>query len=165
MTLHTDGYRHRSRLWLKSLLIALPLAMLCGPAFAVKHTGGEFNTLYAGTGVKGYDVVAYFTDGKPQLGSEDYVVDYGGVTWRFVSQEHRDLFVAEPEKYVPQFGGFCTWGVGAADRLFDVDPVDGWTIYEGKLYMNFNADLNKTFRDDPAGLIAKAQKNWPALNQ
>lgn len=165
MTGNSGPFLYRIRRRLRSLLVALPLAFLCVPAFAVKQTGGEFNTLYAGIGVKGYDVVAYFTEGKPRIGSEEYVVDHGGVTWRFASREHRDLFAATPEKYVPQYGGFCTWGVGAANKLFDVDPVDGWTIYQGKLYMNFNADINKTFRNDPAGLVAEAQKNWPALNR
>lgn len=152
------------RAWIATLL-ALPLALLSLTSHAVTHTGGEFNTLYAGLGIKGYDPVAYFTEGKPVVGSENYVFDFGGVTWRFDSSEHRALFAANPEKYAPQFGGFCTWGVGAANRLFDVDPVNGWTIHQGKLYMNFNADLNQTFRKDTANLLAKARQNWPALNE
>lgn len=150
---------------LLSLLIAVPIALLSAESRAVTHTGGEYNTLYAGLGAKGYDVVAYFTDGKAVPGSPDHVFDYGGVSWRFASEDHRDLFAANPAKYAPQFGGFCSWGVGVANKLFDVDPVDGWTIYKGKLYMNFNADINATFRKDPEGILGKASVNWPALNR
>ena len=147
-----------------ALLASAVMALFSVSAHAVKQTGGEYNTLFAGIGAKGYDVVAYFTDGKPTVGSEDFVTEYGGVTWRFASQAHRDLFKADPAKYAPQYGGFCSWGVGEANRLFDVDPVNGWTIYDGKLFLNFNGDLNETFRKDPVAIIRKAERNWPALN-
>lgn len=151
---------------LKSLVIVAVTAGAIAPlpGYAVKQTGGEYNTMYAGLGAKGYDVVAYFTDGKPAQGSADHEYVYGGVTWRFASQPHRDMFAANPEKYAPQYGGFCSWGA-ANGKLFDVDPVNGWTIVDGKLYLNFNADLNKTFTSDAAKLIPKAEKNWPSLNR
>ena len=138
---------------------AMPLA-----GHAVKQTGGEYNTMHAGLGAKGYDVVSYFTDGKPVAGSDRFESVHGGVTWRFASKAHRDTFAANPEKYAPQYGGFCSWGA-ANGKLFDVDPVNGWTIVDGKLYLNFNADLNKTFTDDSAKFISKADKNWPNLNR
>lgn len=131
---------------------------------AVKNTGREYNTLYAGLGAKGYDAVSYFTDGKAVVGSEEHTFDFGGVSWRFASAEHRDLFARNPAKYAPQYGGFCAWGV-AQGKLFDVDPVSGWTVHDGKLYLNFNAALNDTFRGDPAGFIAKADANWPKLDR
>jgi len=134
------------------------------PVLAVKQTGGEFNTMFAGLGAKGYDVVAYFTDHKPVLGSADHEYVYGGVTWRFASEDHRNMFAADPEKYAPQYGGFCSWGT-ANGKLFDVDPVNGWTIVDGKLYLNFNADLNKTFTHESAKFIPKADKNWKSLNR
>ena len=131
---------------------------------AVKQTGGEYNTMYAGLGAKGYDVVNYFTAGKPAQGSDKHEAVYGGVTWRFVSKEHRDMFEANPEKYAPQYGGFCSWGA-ANGKLFDVDPMTGWTIVDGKLYLNFNADLNKTFTKEATKFIPKADKNWSSLNR
>lgn len=133
-------------------------------AFAVKQTGGEYNTLYAGLGAKGYDVVAYFTEKKPVQGSDKFTVSYGGVTWQFASAEHRDMFKADPAKYAPQYGGYCAWGV-AQGKLFDVDPVNGWTISNGKLYLNFNGDLNKTFARDVTGFVTKAESNWSGLNK
>jgi len=131
---------------------------------AVKQTGGEYNTLYAGLGAKGYDVVAYFADSKPVQGSAKHESVYGGVTWRFASDKHRALFEANPEKYAPQYGGFCSWGV-ANGKLFDVDPVNGWTIVNGKLYLNFNGDLNKTFAKDSAKYISSAETHWKTLNR
>lgn len=139
--------------------VATPLT-----SYAVKQTGGEYNTMYAGIGAKGYDVVAYFTQGKPVQGSDKYESVYGGVTWHFASKEHREMFEANPEKYAPQYGGFCSWGT-ANGKLFDVDPVNGWTIVDGKLYLNFNADANKGFIKDAAKLIPKADKNWQTLNR
>ena len=137
-------------------------AVLSAPAKAELKAGGAFNPLYAGLGAKGYDVVNYFTQGQPAPGKDTYTVDYGGVKWQFVSAEHRDRFKADPQKYVPQYGGFCTWGV-ANGKLFDVDPVNGWRIVEGKLYMNFNADIQKVFDKDPGGFIKRATGNWPNL--
>ena len=143
------------------------IALLAGVgsrADAVKNTGREYNTLYAGLGAKGYDVVSYFTDGRPTAGSPDFTHEYGGVKWQFVSKQHRDLFAANSKKYAPQYGGFCSWGVSQG-KLFDVDPVNGWTIRDGKLYLNFNADINSTFAKDAATFIAKADENWPKLDR
>ncbi len=150
--------------WRVLSVLAVMAAGIASPAFAVKYTGEEYNTLHAGLGAKGYDVVSYFTQGKPVQGVDQYKLLYGGVTWRFSSAKHRDLFAANPEKYAPQYGGFCSWGV-AQGKLFDVDPVNGWTLHNGKLYLNFNADLNKTFRSETDSLIRKAEKNWPELNR
>ena len=144
--------------------LAISSTMLALPAHAVKNTGGEFNTMYAGMGAKGYDVVAYFSDGHPVQGSDKFTHEFGGVKWQFASQQHLDMFKAAPEKYLPQYGGFCAWGVSVG-KLFDVDPVNGWTINDGKLYLNFNADINKTFAGDPKGFVAKANGNWSKLNK
>ncbi len=155
---------------LKNVVKVLALMVVAAGAvapltsYAVKQTGGEYNTLYAGLGAKGYDVVAYFTKGKPVLGSDKHESVYGGVTWRFANADHREMFEANPGKYAPQYGGFCSWGA-ANGKLFDVDPANGWTIVDGKLYLNFNADLNKTFTKEAAKLIPKAEKNWQSLNR
>jgi YHS domain-containing protein len=140
------------------------LAIAPTSSFAVKSTGGEYNTLYAGLGAKGYDVVSYFTDNKPVQGSDKFTAMHGGVTWQFASAEHRDMFKADPVKYAPQYGGFCTWGV-AQGKLFDVDPVNGWTLSGGKLYLNFNGELNTTFARDTVGFLSKAERNWGGLNK
>lgn len=146
-------------------VVAVTFAVAGAPlAHAVKATGAEYNTLYAGLGAKGYDVMAYFLDGRPEMGSDRYTVQYGGVTWQFANRAHRDAFAADPARYAPQYGGFCSWGVSQG-KLFDVDPVNGWKVVDGKLYLNFNADIEKVWEKDPSGYIAKAEKHWPVLNR
>jgi YHS domain-containing protein len=159
-----SSFRSKGRVLATTTAVFAALILSPTTAFAVKHTGAEYNTLYAGLGAKGYDVVSYFTDKKPTLGSDKFTVAYGGVTWQFANAEHRDLFKTDPAKYAPQYGGFCAWGV-AQGKLFDVDPVNGWTISKGKLYLNFNEDLNKTFARDTEGFLSKAERHWPALNK
>lgn len=135
-----------------------------GPALAIDRTGGTYNSLHAGLGAKGYDVVSYFTDGEPVKGKNEFEAVHGGVTWKFASAAHRDQFAANPEKFAPQFGGFCSWGV-AQGKLFDVDPERGWKVVDGKLYMNFNADIQKTWEEDIPGMVSRANANWPQLNR
>lgn len=149
---------------LSAFVLALGLAHIPTPAFAVKQTGDEYNTLFAGLGAKGYDVVSYFTVGKPVPGGERFTTEYGGVKWQFSSAENLAMFKSDPAKYAPQYGGFCAWGVSVG-KLFDVDPVNGWKIVDGKLYLNFNGDINTTFSKDPQGFITKANRNWPSLNK
>jgi YHS domain-containing protein len=150
---------------MKHLGLGLVLALASASALAQLHAGGEYNSTYANIGIKGYDPVAYFKVGRSVKGSDRHTVDYGGVTWHFSSAENRDAFKASPAKFAPQYGGFCSWGVAEKGRLFDVDPENGWTLHEGKLYLNFNADINKTFRERPASYIRAADRKWPELNR
>jgi YHS domain-containing protein len=152
------------RLLAATTAVLVILAFAPTASFAVKNTGGEYNTLHAGLGAKGYDVVSYFTDKRPVQGSDKFTASHGGVTWQFASAEHRDAFKADPAKYAPQYGGFCSWGV-AQGKLFDVDPINGWTVSNGKLYLNFNGEINTTFARDADGFVSKAEKNWSGLNK
>ena len=93
--------------------LLLVSALGAGPAAA----GGAVNTGYfGGVAIKGYDTVAYFTDGKAMKGSEEFAYDWLGTPWYFANAEHRDLFKADPAKYAPQYGGYCTGGMAAAMR-------------------------------------------------
>lgn len=149
---------------ISAVALALGLTGVATPAHAVKQTGGEYNTMYAGLGAKGYDVVSYFTVGMPVAGSERYTAEFGGVKWQFASAENRDAFKKDPARYAPQYGGFCSWGVSVG-KLFDVDPVNGWKIVDNKLYLNFNGDINATFSKDAEGYIRRANNNWASLNK
>jgi YHS domain-containing protein len=111
--------------------------------------------------VSGYDTVAFFTDSKAVNGSPFISAEYQGATYYFVSEEHKALFTASPEKYAPQCGGFCTYGV-ALGKLFPVD-INTWQVRSGKLYLNLNSDILKKFNADFEGNVAKADKNWPEL--
>jgi YHS domain-containing protein len=134
------------------------LALLSASAFA-----GDLVNVSAEskTAVSGYDTVAFFTDSKPVKGLPSITAEYQGATYLFASEEHKKLFLAGPEKYAPQCGGFCTYGVSVG-KLFPVE-IDTWQVRNGKLYLNKNADVLKKFNADFDGNVAKADKNWPDL--
>ena len=111
--------------------------------------------------VGGYDTVAFFTESKPVNGSPAITAEYQGATWFFASEDHKALFTAHPEKYAPQCGGHCAFGVSVG-ALFPVD-VTTWQVRNEKLYLNLNKDILKKFNADFDANVAKADKNWPAL--
>jgi YHS domain-containing protein len=111
--------------------------------------------------VSGYDPVAFFTDSKPVNGSPSITAEHRGATYFFANEEHKKLFTEDPDKYAPQYGGFCAFGVGL-DKLFPVD-INTWQVREGKLYLNLNSDILQKFNADFEGNVAKAEKNWPRL--
>ena len=113
------------------------------------------------TAVSGYDPVAFFTDSKPVHGSPSISTRYKGATYLFAAEEHKKLFTSTPEKYLPQYGGFCAYGVGRG-KLVEVD-INTWQVRDGKLYLNLSPDVLKKFNADIEGNLAKAEKNWPGL--
>jgi hypothetical protein len=118
-------------------------------------------TLLGGVAIKGYDPVAYFTDHKPVKGSKEFSFEWQGANWRFATAEHRDLFQADPEKHAPQFGGYCAWAVSQGYTA-DIDP-DAWKIVDGKLYLNYDKDIQAKWEKDLAANIEKGRANWPSL--
>ena len=115
-----------------------------------------------GVAIRGTDPVAYFTEGRPVAGEPDITAEWQGATWRFASAEHRDMFLAEPEKYAPQYGGFCAWAVAAKGKLYSTEP-DNWTIHEGRLFLNYNDDIEARFETDIPGFVAEADRRWPEI--
>jgi hypothetical protein len=111
--------------------------------------------------VGGYDTVAFFTDNKPVNGDPFITATYQGATYIFASKPHQELFEAAPEKYAPQCGGYCAFGVSVG-ALFPVD-INTWQIRDGKLYLNLNKAILKKFNADFDTNVAKAGKNWPDL--
>ena len=115
----------------------------------------------SGVAVRGYDTVAYFTVGKPTEGKEAFETEWKGAKWRFASQQHLDIFVATPEKYAPQYGGYCAYGV-AVGNLVKVE-ADLWDIIDDKLYLNYDEDLQEEWRQDIPGYIVKASEKFDRL--
>lgn len=132
-------------------------------ALALTVTAGELvNTAGAsGIAVGGYDTVAFFTDHKPVNGDPGISTKYQGATYIFSSKEHKGLFEAAPDKYVPEYGGFCAYGVSVG-ALFPID-IKTWQVRDGKLYLNLNQSILKKFNADFKGNVSKAEKNWPDL--
>lgn len=122
-----------------------------------------FNKDRRGLALRGYDPVAYFTDGKPVAGKAEFTQEWRGATWRFASAEHRDAFAKEPEKFAPRFGGFCAYAVSKG-YTYDADPLR-WRIVDGRLYVNYNAQAQREWEKDVPGNIAKGEANWPKLKE
>ena len=111
--------------------------------------------------IRGADPVAYFTEGNYVAGSADYIYEWGGAVWQFASAENRDLFASSPGQYAPQYGGFCAWAVSQGYTA-PVDPT-AWEIVDGKLYLNFDARIQRRWQQDIPGNIARADQNWPGV--
>jgi hypothetical protein len=110
--------------------------------------------------IRGYDTVAYFTDGKAIKGSSDFVYVWGDARWQFATAVHRDMFATDPDRFAPQYGGYCA-GSMAMGELSIANPTT-WTIVNGKLYMFAGTRLAGPFT---AGEIAAADANWRSRTQ
>ena len=120
-------------------------------------------TTFGNLALRGYNPVAYFAESRPVEGSKQFTHHYADVTWRFTNAANRDLFAQDPERHAPQFGGYCAWGISQA-KFFDGDPQI-WKIVGGKLYVNYNKEIEKTWEPDIPGFIEKADTNWPTLEK
>ena len=140
-----------------SVLVIMVVGLLasCGQKEAVM----VFQTKYGA--IDGYDPVAYFTDEMPLKGKAEYVHEWNGANWYFSSPENLESFKEYPEKFVPQFGGYCAYGTAEGHKA-PTSP-DAWTIVDGKLYLNYNTDVMKEWRSDQSNLIEKANENWPEV--
>jgi len=139
---------------------------LAGPAvLAPSEARADVDPVYTGflssAALGGYDAVAYFTDGAPIEGSSEFTAEYNGATWYFASAENRETFLANPEAYVPQYGGYCAWAVSQGYTAKG-DP-DHWSIVDGKLYLNYNADVQARWEKDIPGHISAGDQNWPEI--
>jgi YHS domain-containing protein len=121
----------------------------------------QINTGDSEVAIRGYDVVAYFTIGEAVEGAADYSHRWMEAEWRFSSQSHLDLFREDPEKYAPQYGGYCAWAVSRGYTA-PIDP-QAWKIVGEKLYLNYNAKIRKKWLKDRDELIEKANENWPDI--
>lgn len=147
---------------------ALVLGAAALLASASVFAAPPINTLKGGllggrsdTAILGYDTVAYFTDGKPTKGQDALAYEWMGAKWKFASQAHLDMFKASPEKYAPQYGGYCAYGV-SQDNLVSIE-ADKFKILDGKLYLNYDADVQTKWLKDPAGFIKLADTKFATL--
>ena len=142
----------------KRIFVSLGFAavLLAGQADPIDKDG-------KGVAVKGYDVVAYFTQSRPVKGSAAFAHSWMGATWWFASAQDRDQFAASPEKFAPQYGGYCAYGVSQGHAV-EIDP-EAWRIVEGKLYLNYSKGVQQKWVQDVPGYITKADQNWPKLHK
>lgn len=114
-----------------------------------------------GLALRGYDAVAYFKDNRPVQGSAEHVAEHKGSVFRFASKANRDTFAADPAKYAPQYGGFCAFGAAGGYKAA-TDPA-AFSIVDGKLYLNYNREVQKQWSADVPGFVDKADRQWPSV--
>ncbi len=144
----------------KSFLIILFLLIA---SYSVHADDAVINRDKNGLTLKGFDAVAYFNQGKAIEGKKEFEHTWMDATWRFSTAENRDLFAQSPEKYAPQFGGYCAFGV-TGGYLAPIDPT-AWKVVEGKLYLNYDSDIQKKWSEDIPGNIKKANEKWLAASK
>lgn len=142
--------------WL-ARVIATGAALAAATVFAAS----DKNVDASGVALKGYDPVAYFVDGKPTPGMDKFMAKHDGATYHFASDKNRDAFVAQPDKFVPQYGGFCAYGAAKGGK-FETDPT-AFSVVGGKLYLNKSASVQKLWTADVPGHIKQADMAWPQL--
>lgn len=146
---------------------AASLLALAASGFAPRDAHAAQSLIYKGfasnKAVGGYDPVAYFTEGKPTKGSKKHRLEFDGADWYFASQANLELFKAEPEKYAPQFGGYCAYAVGIGQTAKG-NPKN-WDVVDGKLYLNYNRKFQKIWNKDQASFIERGNENWPSVVQ
>lgn len=144
---------------MRKIIIALLLSGLLSPlALAVDPI---YTPWYNNLAIRGYDPVAYFTDGAAMEGRESFEYSWQGATWRFTSAEHQQAFMDNPTAYAPQYGGYCAYAVAENDTA-SIDPTQ-WSIIDGKLYLNYNRKIQQKWLNDTAGYIRAADQYWPSL--
>jgi YHS domain-containing protein len=142
------------------LVLASPFVSV--PALAgTPGSTAAINVDEHGIALAGYDAVAYFDTGKPTHGKEAIVASYGGARYLFASEAHRKTFLGNPQKYIPEFGGFCAVGTSFGEKV-DIDPETG-KVVNGKLYVNNSPKVAEKFDADQQGTIMRAEQNWPTV--
>lgn len=141
----------------KTLLLSCIVLLLS--IVAVAQKSAVFVT--GGTAIHGYDPVAYFTESKAVKGDSLFSCTFEGVAWRFANQQNLDAFKANPQKYMPQYGGYCAYGMADGHKA-PTDP-EAWKIADGKLYLNYNKNVQQLWFKKQAEFIQTANINWPQL--
>ena len=151
---------HRLNLVFVLLIVALLVDLSGSAAGGSPDSSVPAVNATDGIGLRGYDPVAYFTTGKSTEGEEQYGISWNGVTYRFASPENLKSFQADPEKYLPQYGGYCAYAM-SLNRIADADP-SRWAIVDGKLYLNNGYFAQSLWSLIKSGNIASGDRNWPA---
>ncbi|MGB0961025.1 MAG: YHS domain-containing (seleno)protein [Halocynthiibacter sp.] len=118
---------------------------------------------HEGLAINGFDPVAYFTAEHPVEGRAEFTTLYKGATWRFSSAENKAAFDATPEMFAPQYGGYCAYAASKG-YIATSDPA-AWTIFEGKLYLNYSKSVRALWALRKSTHIKSANENWPGILQ
>ncbi|MCR9241325.1 MAG: YHS domain-containing protein [Rhodobiaceae bacterium] len=132
-------------------------------AFAAADASG-YIPVYSenGVAIRGTDAVAYFTEAKPVQGKAAFAAEYQGATWHFSSAENREIFLSNPEKYAPAYGGYCAYALSLGTYKVETDP-NAWSIVDGRLYLNKTPVVRSIWETDIPGNIVKSEGNWATV--
>ncbi len=136
-------------------------ALLATSVHADELRSPEVYADFEGKALKGYDTVAYHLERKALKGTPQHTAEWKGATWWFTSAANRDRFIAEPERWAPQFGGYCAWAI-ARDRTAPIDPTI-FRVFDDKLYLNLNMKVHKDWLENRQVMIVNANENWPEV--
>lgn len=142
---------------LKSLFWGLLFAGFTQAAIAASPVNIDASNV----AIHGYDPVAYFTDSAPIKGVAEYSVEHNDATYHFVSAQNKETFAANPEKYTPQYGGYCAYAASNGIKV-DIDP-EAFDVHEGKLYLNYTKKVQSIWGKNKSEYIAEANENWPKI--
>lgn len=143
------------------LFLIAPAAFAAEPVNTLDKSGLLGGFKESGVAIRGYDTVAYWTEGGPVEGSDQFTSDWMGATWKFSSAENLALFEGDQERYAPQYGGYCAYGV-AKDALVKIEP-ENWSIINDKLYLNFDDGVQSKWEADIPAFIADADAKFKGL--
>jgi YHS domain-containing protein len=137
--------------------------LLVGFVLLSLHSHSQTSEIFATVdgAIQGYDPVAYFLEDRPVKGLREFSVMHSGVNWYFSSDKNQKVFKANPEKYLPQFGGYCAYGMSNGYKA-KTEP-DAFTIVDGKLYLNYNLEVRNLWNEKQTKYIIKANANWPTV--
>jgi len=151
---------------IRTLLISMAMAVVgvtavavATPAFADQPA--TYTGRFSNVAVGGYDPVAYFTAGRPVRGSDAFKIIHRGAEYRFASAENLAAFRANPDRYAPQYGGYCAWAISQGYTA--PGNPNNWRIVDGKLYLNYNAEIQRRWEGDIPTFIRNANANWPSV--
>ncbi len=139
------------------------LVVLASPAVRAATTERVVTDVHTGLALYGVDPVAYFTDGKPIVGKGDFEYRHAGAIWRFANEGNRAAFMADPEVYMPRFGGYDP--VGVARGLSTAGFAEFWAIHNQRLFLFYTADARKSFLEHPETVITAAAARWASVLQ
>ena len=136
------------------------VGLTCSFVMAGQVRAGEFYEKH-GVAIDGYDPVAYFEDHKADKGNDTLAYSYKGSIFWFASPSHRDRFTTTPERFAPQFGGFCAYGIAEGTKA--KSDGDVWEIVDGKLYLNYDRGIQTKWTRGKDVFIREAEAQWPSV--
>ncbi|MBK8809486.1 MAG: YHS domain protein [Acidobacteria bacterium] len=121
------------------------------------------NTTPENVAIRGFDTVEYFTANAPAAGNPEFAFVWNGAKWLFSSADNLERFKADPSRFAPQFGGYCSWAVSHGYTA-DGDPM-AWKVVDGKLYLNYNLKVKEKWEAEQENLIKEGERNWTAFRR